>query len=158
MMSFNDLWSSEENCRQSERLIQWLDGLPSSVPTSLPFKKKCPTWGEIELSAISWVSWEPHLSFRWGTSILHISLRVRFPSQGLPAWVKTNSLLLLVGAASLPSVYPGTTSLPSPGFSAEYIDKNKHLKLPKTLKNWSSNANNFFLKKKKKIIAFVDAC
>lgn len=58
---------------------------PAQYQLRCHFKKKCPTWGEIELSAISWVSWEPHLSFRRGTSILHISLRVRFPSQGLPA-------------------------------------------------------------------------
>lgn len=33
------LWSSEENCRKSEQLVQWHDCLPSSIPTLLPFKK-----------------------------------------------------------------------------------------------------------------------
>lgn len=148
-MSFNDLWSNEENRRQSEQLIQWLDGLPSSISTLLPFKKM--SHMGLDRTQCHFVGLlGAHLSFWWGTFILHISLRVCFLSQRLPAWVKMNSLLLLIGAVSLPSVYTGTTFLSSPGFSTEYIDKNKNLKLPKTLKNWSKNANNSFLKKTKK--------
>lgn len=99
------------------------------------------------------------LSFRLRDFSSPRTPRLHFLSQRLPAWVKMISLLLLMGAVGWPSVCTWTTFFPLQASPKNMFRKNKHLELPKTLRNWSKDSNISFLKKKRKekIIAFVDA-
>lgn len=140
------LWSCEKNCRKSKQLIQRLDWLPSLVSTLLPFKKMC-LLGERALGTHCGVDLlgAPYHS---GAS-LHIPRGYVSCLRGCLLewrwflcccwWELEIYHLCILGPFFCPLQAP----------PKNIFRKNKHLKLPKTLKNWPKDSNIFFPEKKR---------
>ena len=152
-ITFNGFIIQWGKLKRIRTTLQWLDWVPSSISTLLSFKR-CPSWERTGFCGILWASWE--LPCTLTPEIFPHPLSLHFPSQRLPACVKLISLLLLMEAMGLPSVCAWTTHLPLQSPPKNMFRKNKHLRLPKTLKIGPRTPTFPFLKKKKKIIAFVD--